>query len=106
MKNRTGDLTRRDFIELSAAVAAGAMLPKFAAAQTAAAGYDYESLPPLRETAAKKGIYFGCATDAARLDISKGGKDYEADFSDAVARGVQHRRRGGRHEMGYNSSGA
>ncbi|MEJ0062499.1 MAG: endo-1,4-beta-xylanase [Alphaproteobacteria bacterium] len=81
------ELTRRDFIALSAATATSAMLPKFAMAETETVKYDYESLPPLRETAAKKGILYGSSVEPARLEITKAFSPYyEQDFNDAIAR--------------------
>jgi len=76
------DLTRREFMGAGALAVAGAMLPscsKEARSGMETGGADYESLPPLRETAEKKGMLYGAAVGTHNLR-----KD--ARFREAVIR--------------------
>jgi endo-1,4-beta-xylanase len=72
-------LTRREFIRLSALAATGVALPSCIDEKVASPDYGFESLPSLRQVAQKAGIYYGAAITA--YDLAR-----EPDLADVMVR--------------------
>ena len=75
---------RRDILRLSAG---GAMAAVTGRAHARPVPYRYSYQPPLRQTAAKKHVYYGACVSPAWLDVGKDtSREFEPDFSVAFAR--------------------
>ncbi len=78
-------LLRRDVLALTAAAALANGVPAQAGARPVPYRYSYQ--PPLRQSAAQKGIYYGACVSPTWLDVMKDtSREYEPDFSKAFAR--------------------